>query len=401
MDFDVTIVGAGPFGLSTAAYLKAKGFSVGIFGDPMSFWRDHMPAGMYLRSNWAASHISDPHRKLTLDHFKADCGVEFKQPIPLQVFVDYGKWYQQKALPELQQCQVTLVEPSEKGFTVRLSDGNAVTSRRVVIATGIAPFPWIPKELEGQPKAYVTHSSEHCDFSRFCGKQVLVVGGGQSALDAARLLKSVNANVEVVAKQREIRWVGQHAWLHNLGFVSWCLYSNYDVGPAGISRLVGFPNVFRRLPRSLQNPISYRAIRPAGTGWQRPFLAQVPIALNCLVDSTEIHGDKVQLKLSDGSQREVDHVIVATGYRVDTSRYSFFSASTGASLKTVKGNPILGRAFESSIPGLHFVGKPAAWSFGPLLNFISGTHFAGAELLRGISRAASCVNLTNGLQSKS
>jgi cation diffusion facilitator CzcD-associated flavoprotein CzcO len=88
MDFDATIVGAGPFGLSTAAYLKDKKLGVGIFGDPMNFWRNHMPAGMYLRSNWAASHISDPHGKLTLDHFKADTGTQFRQPIPLRNFVE-------------------------------------------------------------------------------------------------------------------------------------------------------------------------------------------------------------------------------------------------------------------------------------------------------------------------
>jgi len=119
-DVDVAIVGAGPFGLSTATYLKDKGAKVAILGDPMSFWRDHMPAGMYLRSNWAASHISDPHGKLTLDHYKADAGVEFKQPVPLQNFVEYGQWYQQKSLPELIKCQVTGV-----GQVARRIPGNS------------------------------------------------------------------------------------------------------------------------------------------------------------------------------------------------------------------------------------------------------------------------------------
>jgi hypothetical protein len=355
----------------------------------MSFWQDHMPAGMYLRSNWAASHISDPHGRLTLDHFKADCGIEFKYPIPLENFIEYGKWYQKKALPELRQCQVNLVEPGSRGFILTLDSGERLSCRRVVIATGIAHFPWIPKELEGHPKSHVTHSSEHSGFSRFNGQNTLVVGGGQSALDAARLLKSSGAQVAVVAKQEEIRWVGQHAWLHHLGMVSWCLYSNYDVGPAGISRLVGFPNLFRWLPRQLQDPISRRATRPAGTGWQKPQLAQVPITVNCRVQSSQINNNKVHLGLSDGSQRVVDHVIIATGYRVDINRYNFMTPPIKASLRTVGGYPVLGKAFESSVPGLHFVGKPAAWTFGPLLNFVSGTHFAGAEFSRGISRGPS------------
>lgn len=382
MDFDAIIVGAGPFGLSGAAYLKDKGVGVGIFGDPMSFWRDHMPAGMYLRSNWAASHISDPHKKFTLDHFKADTGLEFQQPVPLERFVEYGQWYQQKALPDLVKCQVKGVEKNGNGFKATLEDGQVVKSKRVVIATGIAHFPWMPKEFEGKPKSHVSHSSDHSDLSRFTGKKMAVIGGGQSALDAARILCAKEAEVEVIAKQEAIRWVGEHAWLHRMGFLSWCLYSNFDVGPAGISRLVGVPNLFKLLPRSMQDPISARAIRPAGTGWQRPYLAKVPMTVQTRVTAVDIRGDQVALKLSSGGERVVDHVIVATGYRVDMGRYHFFGDSILSGLKTVQGNPVLGRGLESSVPGLHFAGKPAAWSFGPLLNFISGSHFAGAEILR-------------------
>src|SRR5579862_640577 len=196
MDFDALIVGAGPFGLSSAAYLKKKGLEVGIFGDPMSFWQNHMPAGMFLRSNWAASSISDPDNKLTLDQFKAETGTNFSQPIPLQHFIDYGNWYQQKSAPKLDRRQVKTVEKNGSGFKVTLDDGQTIKSRRVVIATGIAPFPWSPKEFEGFPKSHVTHSSDHCDLSRFRGKQVLVVGGGQSALDAARLLSGCDAQPE-------------------------------------------------------------------------------------------------------------------------------------------------------------------------------------------------------------
>lgn len=386
MDFDVIIIGAGPFGLSGAAYLKDKGLGVGLFGDPMSFWRDHMPAGMYLRSNWEASHISDPHRRLTLDHFQADMGAQFKQPIPLERFIEYGQWYQQKAVPDLVPRQVCELAKNGNGFTVKLSDGNTAKSKRVIVATGIAHFPWMPKEFEGLPPSHVTHSSDHCDLSRFRGRDMLVIGGGQSALDAARILHTYDAKVEVVARQQQIRWVGENAWLHHLGFLSWCLYSKLDVGPAGISRLVGFPNLFRRLPRGWQDRISLRSIRPAGTGWQRPQLAKVSMTTDCYATSVEIQGDRVSVKLNDGSERLVDHVIVGTGYRVDVRRYKFFNPGIQNSLKTVSGSPVLARGFESSVPGLHFVGKPAGWSFGPVLNFISGSHFAGAELARAIRR---------------
>ena len=386
MDFDVVFVGAGPYGLSGTAYLQDKGLGVGTFGDPMSFWRDHMPAGMYLRSNWAASHISDPHTRLSLDHFCADTGAEFKFPIPLERFVQYGQWFQKKAAPRVVSCQIKEIEKNGTGFRATLSDGQVVKTKRVVAATGIAPFPWMPKEFEGKPKSHVTHTSDHSDLRGFDGQQVAVIGGGQSALDAARLLYMHGASVEVVAKQQQIRWVGEHAWLHHLGVISWCLYSKLDVAPAGLSRLVSFPNVFRRLPRRWQDPLSYRSIRPAGTGWQRPHLEKVTMTTGRLVTGAEVRGDRVWLKLSDDTERLVDHVIVGTGYRVDVRRCGYLSVALQNSLQTVKGSPLLARGFESSVPGLHFVGKPAAWNFGPILNFISGSHFAGAELVRAIRR---------------
>jgi lysine/ornithine N-monooxygenase len=382
MDFDAIIVGAGPYGLSGATYLKNRGLGVAVFGDPLSFWQDHMPAGMFLRSNWMASHISHPRHKFTLDHFKADTGKEFEAPIPLETFVEYGRWFQQNAVPDTHRRQVTAIEKDGSGFKVTLDDGQTAKSDRVIVATGIAPFPYVPSEFEGLTKSHVSHSSDHTDLSVFHGQQVLIVGGGQSGLDAARILSAYDAQPEVVAKQPRLYWVGQHKWLHRLGFVSWILYSKFDVGPAGISRLVGFPNIFRQLPRKMQNRISYRAIRPAGTGWQRPYLSKVAITVGCRVTFAEILGDKVHVKLSNGTDRLVDHVIIATGYRVDCRRYQFFSPAIRQSLKTAQGYPVLARGLESSVRGLHFVGKPAARSFGPLLNFISGAHFAGPELLR-------------------
>ncbi len=386
MDFQVATVGAGPYGLSSTAYLRDKGVSVGVFGDPMSFWRTRMPLGMFLRSNWKGSHISDPHKRLTLDNFVAETGTQFKYPIPLENFIAYGEWFQQKAVPDLHRCQVSSVEKNGNGFKVTLDNGDTLRAGRVIVATGIDPFPYIPKEFAGLPKSHVRHSSEHRDLSVLQGKRVVIVGGGQSALDAARLLFPMGVQVEVIAKQKAIRWVGENRWLHDLGPLSWMLYSDYDVGPAGISRLVGFPHIFRKLPRTIQDLISTRAISPAGTGWQRSQLAKVPITVDRRVVHAEMAGEQVRLKLSDGTERVADHVIVATGYRADVSRYRFLDDAIKRGLQTASGSPVLTRGLESSVPGLHFVGKPAAWSFGPLLNFVSGSHFAGRELAEILGR---------------
>jgi hypothetical protein len=54
-------------------------------------------------------------------------------------------------------------------------------------------------------------------------------------------------------------------------------------------------------------------------------------------------------------------------------------------LNLVAGYPVLDRSFQSSVPGLHFVGAPAAWSFGPLMRFVAGTGFAAHAVARGIA----------------
>ena len=68
--YDVTIIGAGPYGLSAGAFLKSKGLGVRVFGKPMEFWADKMPKGMLLRSPREASTIADPGSHARWRHTK-------------------------------------------------------------------------------------------------------------------------------------------------------------------------------------------------------------------------------------------------------------------------------------------------------------------------------------------
>jgi hypothetical protein len=266
-------------------------------------------------------------------------------------------------------------------------DGEEFTTRRVVVAGGISPFAVRPPEFGGIPSALASHTSEHNDLRKFKGKQVVIIGAGQSALESAALLKEAGSQVEVIARTKTLNWVGLHAKLHHLGLISRMLYSKRDVGPAGISRLVSMPLLFRRFPRRFQDRTAYRAVRPAGAGWLQPRIAGVPIRLGRRVISAAVTGSRLRLRLDDGTKRLVDHALLATGFRVDVSRYPFLAQSLSKQLKTVDGFPVLTRGLESSIPGLHFLGKPAAWSFGPLLGFVSGAEFASVELVRSITRS--------------
>ncbi len=381
MKSDITIVGAGPYGLALAAHLrKIPGLDFRIFGEPMSFWRDFMPKGMYLRSAWKACNIADPQNEFTLEAYQAASAEKFSSPVPLEKFVSYGRWFQEEVVPEVDTRRVAWIKRSGSSFHLRLHDGTTQEARRVVVATGISSFAWRPPEFVNFPAAVVSHSSEHTDFTRFNGARVAIIGGGQSALESAALLHEAGAEVEVFVRERHLHWIGWRRRFNRISFLLKIFYNWTDVGPAGVSQLVARPNYFRQLPRFIQDPLARRSIRPAGAEWLRPRLRATPLRVGVSVQSASEAGSKVRLHLSEGGERLVDHLVLATGYRVDMNRYGFLSPSFLGSIRQAKGYPILGAGFECSAPGLHFVGAPAAWSYGPLMRFVSGTAFTSRVL---------------------
>jgi cation diffusion facilitator CzcD-associated flavoprotein CzcO len=388
---DVIVLGAGPYGLAAGNHLKQiKGLDVRVFGDPMSFWARTMPKGMFLRSNWTATQIADPTNMLSLESFQSQNGNHLSTPVPLDRFVQYGLWYQRRALPDVDRRMISRVDSDPKGFRVTLDDGETLTAKRVVVAAGIGSFVRRPAEYSNLPSNLASHTSEHADLAVFAGKSVLVIGGGQSALESAALLHENGANTEVIARTGKINWL--QGWAsktlhHGLGkATNRLLYAPTDVGPAGISQLMARPDLLKMLPRSLQNKLRIRSVRPAGARWLVDRLKGVPIRLNTAVSSFNVSGDKITVRLSDGSSRTVDHILMGTGYRVDVSKYAFLSPGIVSSLKTLNGFPLLQEGMETSVPGLHILGAPGIWTFGPLLQFVSGTHYASKSLTRVVVR---------------
>jgi hypothetical protein len=312
------------------------------------------------------------------------------EPIPLQDYIAYGQWFQRQVVPDVDRRHVRQIHSSAHGFHLLLEDGVTVHARRVVIAAGLESFAWRPEHCRTLPPALASHSSDHRSFAPFAGKQVLVVGGGQSALESATLLHEAGAEVEVMVRAPRIHWLGRGArLLRHLGplqgLARHVVYAPTDVGPPGLSRVVAVPALFRGLPPWLQRRIAGRCIRPAGSSWLRPRLAGVVLTLGRMIVSTTCEGDRVRLALDDGTERWVDHVVLATGYRVDVTRYAFLAPELLRQVRCVEGYPDLGPGFESSVPGLHFLGAPAARSFGPLMRFVSGTWYAAPTLTRYIA----------------
>jgi len=359
-----------------------------VFGEPMSFWERRMPVGMLLRSPREASHIADPAGALTLDRYEASIGVEPASPVPLERFVDYGRWFQREAVPELDARRVVRVHGAPGGLRLELEDGDSLAAHRVVLAGGIEPFAWRPPEFGELSPELASHASEHADLSAFRDRSVIVVGGGQSALESAALLREAGADVRVLVRADHINWLIRSSRLHRLRFMRRLLYAPADIGPAGVSWLVASPTWFKRLPIDMQGPLAQRSIRPAGSGWLVPRLESVPIEVARSVVKAKPVGGKVELELDSGERRHADHVLLGTGYRIDVSRLELLAPEVRRALTLVGGYPVLDRSFQSpSVPGLHLVGAAAAWSFGPLMRFVAGTGFAARAVSRGIASA--------------
>ena len=385
IDFEVAVIGAGPYGLSAAAHLKSQGKEVRVFGQPMEFWDSKMPAGMLLRSPRVASTISDPDSRFTLEAYEGATGTTAKVRVPRETFVEYGKWFQSRAVFDLDPRSVAQIRKDGGTFSITLADGATFHCGRVIVAAGIGPFRRIPAPFSRLSPPLVSHCYDGRDL-RSLGGRVAVIGAGQSALESAALLQEAGVEVEVIAKIPALRWIGMHKRLHQLGIVSKMLYSKHDIGPIGISRLVAYPNLLYHLPLQWKDPVRKRAVRPAGAPWLIPRLQEVKTSLGRFVIAAREVRDEVQLVLDDRSERRVDHVLLGTGYEVDISKYDFLSPELLGQIRLIGGYPEIGAGFESSVPRLHFIGAAAARKYGPLLYFVTGTEFASKELTSFVSR---------------
>ncbi len=385
-DCEVAIIGAGPYGLSAAAHLNAMGVDVRIFGQPMEFWGSKMPAGMLLRSPREASNISDHAYSATLDTYESSAGLPQKAPIPIETFVDYGRWFQQQMVPQLDRREVASVERDQSSFLVSLKGGESLRAKRVIVAAGIGSFSRVPRIFSELPSTQCSHCYGGFDVSSFAQKRVTVIGAGQSALESAALLHENGAEVEIIARIPELRWIGMHGWLHHLGPISSMLYSKHDIGPLGISRLVAMPHLVKRIPLKLRDKLRKRAVRSAGSNWLPARLAKVKVTAERAVTGALASGSELILTLNDGTKRNTDHVLLGTGYDVNIARYEFLPESLLKQIHIRDGYPHIGAGFSSSIEGLHFVGAPAARSLGPLFYFVTGTEFTSRNLSSYILR---------------
>lgn len=398
----VAVIGAGPFGLSTAAHLRARGIPVRVFGEPMVSWRAHMPEGMLLKSTPAASTIDAPQPGHTLADYCDAAGiprlVTDEDIIPVETFVAYGDWFQRKLVPELERVRVVSVDRSAGpgaasggGFELKLDSGELFTARAVVVATGLSGLAHLPVELATPdgPAATgpVSHSSQHHDLSRFSGKDLIVVGAGQSALETAVLAAEAGARVRIVSRGRGAVDFGAPPWKQprlrpeSPFGRAWSLYA-----------ISYYPHPYRHLPPQLRHFLVRRVLGPLGAWWLKDrFDGKVEVREVERIVRTETEGGHPSLVVRSHDGRtetlDADHVMAATGYRVSVAAMDFLGHELRTRLAVSRGTPRLGAGYRSSEPGLYFTGLPAAASYGPVMRFVCGTEFASPRLAKHLAAA--------------
>jgi thioredoxin reductase len=388
---DIAIIGAGPYGLSIAAHLRRVGAHFRIFGRLMDSWRAHMPKGMMLKSDGFASNIYDPDNRLTLKDFCAEREIEYADvgiPVRLETFTAYGLAFQERMVPELTEKLVVGLDRLPDGFRLQLEDGEIIVARRVILAVGITHFEFVPTELAHLPAEYLSHSGHHSDLERFRGRSVVVIGAGASATDTAGLLHETGAEVQLVARKKSLKFHGKPTVGKRRSLWQRIRHPQSGLGPGLRSRFfANAPAAFHYLPESLRLWIVRTHLGPSG-GWfaKDKVIGRIPVLLGYTPERAEIEDGRVRLHLRalDGTRREIliEHVIAATGYKVDLERLRFLSTEIRSKLKTVENTPVLSSTFESSVPGLYFVGIAAANSFGPVMRFAYGAGFAARCVTR-------------------
>jgi thioredoxin reductase len=363
----------------------------------MHTWMTQMPKGMRLKSEGFASSLYDPESAFTLEQYCREQNIPYADtglPVPIETFIAYGLEFQKRFAPELEDKLIVSVERAGSGFRVILDDGEKLDVEKVVIAVGISHFANVPSILSDLTKDYASHSSLHNEPGVFKGREVAVVGAGASALDLAALLDQAGASVQLIARKPAIRFHDPpklkprtlreriSAPMTGIG-PGWKLYFCANT-----------PWAFRHLSQSYRLKAVKKILGPA-PGWfiKDQVVGKMPFHLGFTITEAKVQDGKVQLDIADSSGTHktltVDHVIAATGYKVALRRLKFLSSGLLSDLRTVEETPVLSSHFESSIPGLYFVGTSAANTFGPLMRFAFGAGFAARRLSAHLEKSAS------------
>lgn len=374
---DVAVIGAGPFGLSVAAHLPHR--AVRVFGEPMQTWRTRMPPDMLLRSDWEETSLSAPRDRGSISIWAQAAGERREEPIPLQKFLRYADWFRSTFVRESDPADVVAVDRAGALLRVTTRAGDEVDARRLVVAVGVTPFPYAPPPFDAALGEDLGFAIERQDYSAYRGGRVVVVGGGQGGLEAAALALRAGAEVELIVRS-QLRWFTDREPYRPRGPLHRRLYRlAYPVvgyGPPPLNRLALHPDAFAALPAPLRRRAAARILRAGGSPWVRSVVeGKIALTEGVAVEDLRRADGGFDLRLSDGSTRRADAVVVSAGFRFDLDRLGFLSPAVKAAIAVGDGWPVLDRGFRSTDPDVLFVGFAAEHRFGPIARFVSGSRF--------------------------
>lgn len=358
---DLLVIGAGPYGYAAAAYARQRGIRTHLVGRPMSFWRENMPADMFLRSgpDW---HL-DACGEDTFEAYFEDRGLrrEDHDPIPIRVFCDYTDWFRQRKGFDVDERLVAELTKPADTFVARMEDGSTLTAERVLAAPGIRHFTSLPAWHDQVPAELRSHTCDLVSFDDLSGARVAVIGGRQSAYEWAALLCDHGAEKVAV--------VHRHA-APVFAKVSWAFVDPY------VDQTLAQQGWWRTLPVETKAAITaefWRVGRLTLEHWLAPRLAPhvVTTHAGCEVAAVGSDGRTVTLALSDATTLVVDHVVFATGYRTNLEAVPYLGAVIDR-VKITDGWPELDHGFRTSLPGLSVTGFASTRDFGPFYGFTKG-----------------------------
>lgn len=351
-DFDVVVIGAGQAGLSVAYHLRRLGLEPAR--DVVVLDRGPSTGGAW-QFRWEALRLGVAHRVHDLPGM-AELGISFdtadRDRPAREVVAEYYQRYEEHfELKVVRPASVTRVENHGVDLAVtvdRPAGGTKFTSRLLVNATGTwgSPFvPWYP----GLPsfRGRHLHTASFRGAEEFAGQDVVVVGGGTSAIGFVLDLEGAAASVT---------WVSRRPvdWLHEQRLPQ-------DHAVAAVSE----QDVAARAGRALPSIVS-------GTGVPRTRRMQAAIDRGTLVRRpmfTEIeeHG----VRFADGSSQHADAIIWATGFRPELRHLSPLG------LREREGGITVGQHSAWKDPRVFFAG------YGPTASTI-GANRAGRAIARQV-----------------
>jgi cation diffusion facilitator CzcD-associated flavoprotein CzcO len=375
VDTELLVIGAGPYGLSTAALARERGIDTVILGRPMGFWRENMPESMFLRSgpDWHLDAAGVDTLEMYLDARQIPSGEV--DPIPIGLFLDYADWFIERKGLDIRTAFAVNLQKADRRFEVTLENGEQIRADAVVAAPGIRHYIQVPEWASSLPPGCSAHTCDLVSFDEFAGARVLIVGGRQSAYEwAALILEHRAERIDLVHRHDVPRFER----------VSWRFVD------AHVERTLTVPGYWRTLPIHEQEAITRRfweVGRLTLEPWLTPRLDSSRITrrpgVHVAGAVTGVGRDGLQLTLSDSTELDVDRIVFACGYRADLSKVPYLRGVTGK-VELADGFPVLDESFQTTLDGLYITGFSATRDFGPFFGFVRAAPAAATLIVRDV-----------------